>query len=121
MDAFVAPRFVVFSNTQSIKLNPQEQSPYPAREKLPKLCFQKPHSVLLSGPVSLLGACAMQAFRCQLGGWEAPSARARAARSAADAYPCCMLPQIAAFVFYTVRVFYSLEELDFLNNILPFL
>ncbi len=36
-------------------------------------------------------------------------------------YPCRVFPQVASFILYAVWVLYSLEELDFLNDILPFL
>lgn len=102
------------------------QSPYSAGENFPKSCFPNLHSVCWAAVRSLallIWVCVsvQVPLKSSWRYFKVSLTTAREAQSAADAYPCCMLPQIAAFVFYTVRVFYSLEELDFLNNILPFL
>ena len=36
-------------------------------------------------------------------------------------YPCCVLAQVASLVFYRVFVFDLRQELDFLDDVLPFL
>lgn len=45
----------------------------------------------------------------------------RASKTERGSYPCCVFPQIAAFVLYAVGVLYSLKELDLFDDILPFL